>query len=74
MIAAPLFHSWGFAHFSLGLSLGSTYVLRRKFDPEGTLKAIEESEATALVVVPVMMQRILQLDEATLDKYDLADA
>ena len=33
-IAAPLFHSWGFAHFTLGLILGSTYVLRRKFDPE----------------------------------------
>ena len=32
-IAAPLFHSWGFAHFTLGLLLGSTYVLRRKFDP-----------------------------------------
>ena len=71
VIAAPLFHSWGFAHFMLGLSLNSTYVLRRKFDPEETLKAITEHEATALVVVPVMMQRILQLDEATLDEYDL---
>ena len=29
MIAAPLFHSWGFAHFTLGLRLGSTIVLRR---------------------------------------------
>ncbi len=71
MIAAPLFHSWGFAHFMLGLALNSTYVLQRKFDPESTLKAIEEHEATALAVVPVMMQRILQLDEATLAKYDL---
>ena len=42
MIAAPLFHSWGFAHFVLGLSLSSTYVLRRKFDPEETLKAVAE--------------------------------
>ena len=42
VIAAPLFHSWGFAHFMLGLSLSSTYVLRRKFDPEQTLKAIAE--------------------------------
>ena len=34
-IAAPLFHSWGFAHFTLGLLLNSTLVLRRrKFDPE----------------------------------------
>ncbi len=71
VIAAPLFHSWGFAHFVLGLSLSSTYVLQRKFDPEETLKAISEHEATALVVVPVMMQRILQLPEETLAKYDL---
>ena len=71
VIAAPLFHSWGFAHFTLGLSLGSTYVLRRKFDPEETLKAIEETGATALVVVPVMMQRILELPDDVLSKYDL---
>ncbi len=72
VIAAPLFHSWGFAHFMLGLSLNSTYVLQRKFDPEQTLKALAETEATALVVVPVMMQRILQLPEKTLAEYELA--
>src|SRR5688572_32234423 len=71
VVAAPLFHSWGFAHFTLGLSLGSTYVLRRRFDPEETLKAIEETGATALVVVPVMMQRILELPEEVLSNYDL---
>jgi fatty-acyl-CoA synthase len=71
MIAAPLFHSWGFAHLQLGLALNSTYVLQRKFDPEETLKAVAEHEATALVVVPVMMQRILQLPEETLSEYDL---
>jgi fatty-acyl-CoA synthase len=71
MIAAPLFHSWGFAHFVLGLALNSTYVLRRKFDPEETLKVTKESGATALVVVPVMMQRIMELPEETLKKYDL---
>jgi fatty-acyl-CoA synthase len=72
MIAAPLFHSWGFAHFLLGLSLGSTYVLRRRFDPEGTLRATAESEATALVVVPVMMQRILELPVEVISRYDLS--
>ena len=71
MIAAPLFHSWGFAHFVLGLALNSTYVLRRKFDPEEILKATQESGATALIVVPVMMQRIMELPEETLDKYRL---
>ena len=71
VIAAPLFHSWGFAHFQLGLALNSTYVVRRKFDPEVTLRMVAEHEATALVVVPVMMQRILQLDAEVLSRYDL---
>ncbi len=71
MIAAPLFHSWGFAHFTLGLALNSTFILRRRFDPEDTLRAIEESGATALAVVPVMMQRILELAPQTLAEYEL---
>ncbi|HXO07181.1 MAG TPA: AMP-binding protein [Solirubrobacteraceae bacterium] len=61
VIAAPLFHSWGFAHMALGTALASTLVLRRRFDPVDTLHAIAENEATALIVVPVMLQRILDL-------------
>jgi acyl-CoA synthetase (AMP-forming)/AMP-acid ligase II len=72
MIAAPMFHSWGFAHFTLGMGLGSTLVLRRKFDPEDTLSATAQHECTALVVVPVMLQRILELPPETIDKYDLS--
>jgi fatty-acyl-CoA synthase len=72
MIAAPLFHSWGFAHFTLGLALTSTYALRRRFDPEETLRATQDSGATALVVVPVMIQRILELSPETLARYDLS--
>jgi fatty-acyl-CoA synthase len=71
MIAAPLFHSWGFAHFTLGLSLSSTYLLRRRFDAEETLRATQQSGATALVVVPVMIQRILELPAETLERFDL---
>jgi acyl-CoA synthetase (AMP-forming)/AMP-acid ligase II len=72
MIAAPLFHSWGFAHFTLGLALDSTYVLRRRFDPEETLRATASSGATALVVVPLMMQRILELPAEVIARYDLS--
>src|SRR3954470_4043453 len=73
MIAAPMFHSWGFAHFTLGLGLSSTLVLRRKFDPEGTLALTAQHRATALIVVPVMLQRIMELPAETIDKYDLND-
>ncbi|MFN2463457.1 MAG: AMP-binding protein, partial [Candidatus Dormibacteria bacterium] len=70
LIAAPLFHSWGFAHFSMGVLLSSTYILQRKFDPEQTLAAVEQSQATVLAVVPVMMQRIMELPSRTRRKYD----
>src|SRR5215218_2220753 len=72
MIAAPLFHAWGFAHFTLALGLSSTIVLRRKFDPEGTLSATAQHGCSALVVVPVMLQRILDLEDDVLDRYDLS--
>ena len=72
VIAAPLFHSWGFAHLQMAQALGTAAVVRRKFDPEETLKMIERSGATALAVVPVMLQRILELPDETLAKYRLA--
>jgi acyl-CoA synthetase (AMP-forming)/AMP-acid ligase II len=71
MIAAPMFHSWGFAHFTLSLPLASTLVLHRKFDPEETLKAVAQHRATALAVVPVMLERMLALGEETIARYDL---
>jgi acyl-CoA synthetase (AMP-forming)/AMP-acid ligase II len=72
MIAAPMFHSWGFAHFTLAMGLCSTIVLKRKFDPEATLSLTAQHECTGLVVVPVMLQRILQLDDVVLRRYDLS--
>ena len=71
MIAAPMFHSWGFAHFTLALPLASTLVLRRKFDPEDTLRAVAHHRASALALVPVMLQRILDLGPETIARYDL---
>ena len=71
-IAAPLFHSWGFAHLTIGMLLGSTYVLRRKFDPEDCLAEISRHRCDSLAVVPVMMSRILELPEETRRKYDIS--
>jgi acyl-CoA synthetase (AMP-forming)/AMP-acid ligase II len=72
MVAAPLFHSWGFFHFVMSLPTASTLVLRRRFDPEETLRAVRDHRAQVLAVVPVMLQRILQLPEQTLASYDLS--
>src|SRR3954447_4189000 len=72
MIAAPLFHAWGFAQWALGISLASTVVLKRRFDEEPTLSLTAQHECSALVVVPVMIQRILELEDEVLDRYDLS--
>ena len=69
-IAAPLFHTWGFAHLMLSLLLGHTIVLRRKFDPESALRA-DAQQCESLVVIPVMLQRMLALPDEKLDHYDL---
>jgi acyl-CoA synthetase (AMP-forming)/AMP-acid ligase II len=71
MIAAPLFHSWGFFHFVVSLPTASTMVLRRRFDPEATLAAMERTRADVLGAVPVMVQRILGLPKEVLDRYKL---
>ena len=71
MIAAPLFHSWGFAHYTLGVPLASTFVLRAQLRPGGhAARHRRATRATALVVVPVMLQRILELPHEMLDRYD----
>jgi fatty-acyl-CoA synthase len=72
VIAAPLFHSWGFFHFVMSLPTASTMVLRRRFDEEETLRAVQDYRADVLAVVPVMLQRILRLPAETLASYDLS--
>ena len=70
LIAAPLFHSWGFTHFTFSLLLSTTIVLQRKFDPEQTLAGIAQYRVQSCPMVPVMVQRIMQLPEETRRKYD----
>lgn len=69
VMAAPLFHSWGYINSIIGTSVGARLVLQRRFDPAGTMELVDEFEADALVAVPVMLQRILELDEQTSEKF-----
>jgi fatty-acyl-CoA synthase len=71
-VAAPLFHTWGWAHFHLSMLIGSTLVLRRRFEPEQFLATLDQDHVDAAVVVPVMLQRVLHLPEQVRSRYDLA--
>jgi acyl-CoA synthetase (AMP-forming)/AMP-acid ligase II len=70
LIVAPTFHSWGGFHLLVGAQLGCTICLQRRFDPERTLAAIDELRPQVLAVVPVMMQRILDLGPDVINRYD----
>ena len=72
VIAAPMFHSWGFAHMFLSTALSSTLVLRRRFDPADTLRSISDHRASALIVVPVMLARMLELGAEAVSAHQLS--
>lgn len=59
VVAAPLFHAWGFSHLLLGLSRCATNVVARRFDPEQTFRLLADHRARVLVVVPVMLRRMM---------------
>jgi fatty-acyl-CoA synthase len=72
-LCVPMFHALGFMQAIVGVGLGSTLVVRRRFDPETTLDSLEEHRATALVVVPVMLSRILDLGGQKIEQRDTSD-
>ena len=71
-LPAPMFHALGYLHGTIAMFLGSTLLLRRKFKPPLVLEDIEKHKATAIVVVPVMLSRILDAMEKMADKPDLS--
>jgi fatty-acyl-CoA synthase len=56
---APLFHTLGFAQAILAVGFGSTLVIRRRFDPQAVLDSLHRHRATAMIAVPVMLQRLV---------------
>jgi len=71
VIAAPLFHSLGFISAVLGLALGDTLVLRRRFSPEQVLRDVSQERAATLIGVPIMLARVLDAYEASDPRPDL---
>jgi acyl-CoA synthetase (AMP-forming)/AMP-acid ligase II len=70
VIVAPMFHAWGFSQLAFAASMACTIVTRRKFDPEATLELVDRHRAKGLCVVPVMFDRIMDLPENVLRRYD----
>jgi acyl-CoA synthetase (AMP-forming)/AMP-acid ligase II len=69
VVAAPMFHAWGFSQLAFAASMACTIITRRKFDPEATLALVDTHRATGLCVVPVMFDRIVDLPDEIRNRY-----
>ena len=72
LVSAPLFHAWGFSNFSANVMFNGTTVLNRRFDPEQALRTIEREQIDMQAVVPVMLQRMLDVPEARRRSYNVS--
>ncbi len=72
VLPAPMFHTLGFAQALLNGFLGSTVVVRRRFDPALVLQDLSVHRATGMVAVPVMLQKMAELDDEAFAEADLS--
>jgi acyl-CoA synthetase (AMP-forming)/AMP-acid ligase II len=63
VVAAPMFHAWGFGQLVMGFLLSCTLVVRRRFDPAAIMALVDQYQATGLSIVPVMIDRIMELPD-----------
>jgi acyl-CoA synthetase (AMP-forming)/AMP-acid ligase II len=70
LLVAPAFHLAGFAIWVQGMLLRMTAVPLPAFDPVGVLRAIEEHRIKQLLLVPTMIQMLVDHPDAP--RYDLS--
>jgi len=70
VMGPPLFHGTGLLLALLAVSVGNKLVLRTKFDPKQMLADINDHRASTICVVPVMLQRIVELGPDVINEYD----
>lgn len=64
LLTTPLFHTWGLSSYLLHLALCSTVILESQPKPETIMRKVKEHQVQALYVVPTILQRIIESDEA----------
>src|SRR5512146_3387666 len=68
----PIYHAAPLRWSGSMQVLGATVVMPKRFDAEQTLQAIQDHRVTHAQFVPTMFVRMLQLPQATRDKYDVS--
>ncbi|MDH3300968.1 MAG: AMP-binding protein [Acidimicrobiia bacterium] len=71
VMPGPLYHNGPFIWSCLSILAGGRVALLPRFDAEETLRHVQAHRASAIYLVPTMMQRIWKLDDETKFSYDL---
>lgn len=69
---APLYHAAPLTYNTITMHVGGTSIIMERFDAEHSLKLIETYKVTHSQWVPIMFIRMLRLDQALRNKFDLS--
>ena len=70
LMSAPAFHGWGLLATMVCLLTGATVVMDRRFRAPESLNLLVEHRCTAMMVVPTMLRRLMDLDDEQLRRID----
>jgi fatty-acyl-CoA synthase/long-chain acyl-CoA synthetase len=70
LTSGPLYHSGPLAFMGVGLTLGQTIILQRKFDPEDWLRLVDAYKATSTFAAPPLIRLVCALPGDVKARYD----
>lgn len=70
LLDGPWYHSSQLFYSLLSLLTGGTVYIRPRFDPEETLKVIDEHQITAAHFVPTQLHRLIRVDQQAKESFD----
>jgi acyl-CoA synthetase (AMP-forming)/AMP-acid ligase II len=68
----PLYHSGPSSFMSMGLGMGQTVILQRKFDAEDWLRLVDKYKVSSTFSAPTPVRRICQVDDDVFARYDVS--
>ena len=72
LVSTGMFHGGSHSYYMGGLHVGHALVIMPRFDPEETLRLIEQHRIRTGYMVPTQFHRLLRLPEEVRDRYDVS--
>ncbi len=72
LIAAPMFHAWGWMHHRMATVMDNTQIFVREAEPERLLALAQAYEVDTIITVPVVLKRMVDLPDQVKAHYDFS--